>query len=104
MRITVLHYLERESRSKPDIVVGQLRAALRENGHDVSVLGAHGNVRKLINGLARRKPELVFNVMEMFGRNVFGDIAVVGLLELLNLRFTGGGPGELYLQQDKVLT
>ena len=42
--------------------------------------------------------------MEMFGDNVFGDIPVTGLLDLLGLRYTGSGPGELYLSQDKGLT
>jgi D-alanine-D-alanine ligase len=40
----------------------------------------------------------------MFGENVFGDIPVTGLLELLGMRYTGSGPGELYLSQDKGLT
>src|SRR5262245_38947589 len=42
--------------------------------------------------------------MEMFGDNVFGDIPVTGLLDLLGLRYTGSGSGELYLSQDKGLT
>ena len=77
---------------------------LRRLGHRVSVLGVHGDVKRLIAGLSRRKPELVFNMMEMFGDNVFGDIPVTGLLDLLGLRYTGSGPGELYLSQDKGLT
>jgi D-alanine-D-alanine ligase len=77
---------------------------LRRLGHRVSVLGVHGDVKRLIAGLSRRKPELVFNLMEMFGDNVFGDIPVTGLLDLLGLRYTGSGPGELYLSQDKGLT
>jgi D-alanine-D-alanine ligase len=60
--------------------------------------------RKLITGIGRRKPDLVFNLMEMFGRDIFGEVGVTGLLELLNLPYTGVGPGECYLQQDKVLT
>jgi D-alanine-D-alanine ligase len=42
--------------------------------------------------------------MEMFGDNVFGDIPVAGVLDLLGLKYTGSGPGELYLSQDKGLT
>jgi D-alanine-D-alanine ligase len=41
--------------------------------------------------------------MEMFGQNVRGDVAMAGVLDLLGLRYTGGGPGELYLRQDKGL-
>lgn len=42
--------------------------------------------------------------MEMFGRDLFGDVGLVGLLDLLEIPYTGGGPGELYLRQDKGLT
>ena len=106
MKITVLTYLDSESESSKeyDPVVPQVARTLRRLGHRVSVLGVHGDVKRLIAGLSRRKPDLVFNLMEMFGDNVFGDIPVTGLLELLGVRYTGSGPGELYLSQDKGLT
>ena len=106
MNITVLTYLDSEDENSKDYeaVVPQVARTLRGLGHRVSVLGAHGDVKRLIAGLSRRKPELVFNLMEMFADNVFGDIPVTGLLDLLGLRYTGSGPGELYLSQDKGLT
>ena len=106
MNITVLTYLDSEDENSKDYeaVVPQVARTLRSLGHRVSVLGAHGDVKRLIAGLSRRRPELVFNLMEMFGDNVFGDIPVTGLLDLLGLRYTGSGPGELYLSQDKGLT
>ena len=106
MKITVLTYLdsENENSKEYDAVVPQVARTLRRLGHRVSILGVHGDVKRLIAGLSRRKPELVFNLMEMFGQNVFGDIPVTGLLELLGVRYTGSGPGELYLSQDKGLT
>jgi D-alanine-D-alanine ligase len=106
MKITVLTYLdsENENSKEYDPVVPQVARTLRRLGHRVSVLGVHGDVKRLIAGLSRRKPDLVFNLMEMFGENVFGDIPVTGLLELLGLKYTGSGPGELYLSQDKGLT
>ena len=106
MNITVLTYLDSEDENSKDYeaVVPQVARTLRSLGHRVSVLGAHGDVKRLIAGLSRRRPELVFNLMEMFADNVFGDIPVTGLLDLLGLRYTGSGPGELYLSQDKGLT
>jgi D-alanine-D-alanine ligase len=106
MNITVLTYLDSEDENSKDYeaVVPQVARTLRGLGHRVSVLGAHGDVKRLIAGLSRRKPDLVFNLMEMFADNVFGDIPVTGLLDLLGLRYTGSGPGELYLSQDKGLT
>jgi D-alanine-D-alanine ligase len=105
VNITVLTYLDDGENSKEyDPVVPQVARTLRKLGHRVSVLGVYGDVKRLITGLSRRKPDLVFNLMEMFGENVFGDIPVTGLLDLLGLDYTGSGPGELYLSQDKGLT
>jgi D-alanine-D-alanine ligase len=104
MKITVLTYVERENTRNYDAVVRQVASALRSLKHAVSVVGIHGDVRKLLNRLLRRPPDLIFNLMEMFGSNLFGDCAAVGLLDLLNIPYTGGGPGEIYLQQDKSLT
>jgi len=106
MNITVLTYLDSEDENSKDYeaVVPQVARTLRSLGHRVSVLGAHGDVKRIVASLSRRKPDLVFNLMEMFGDNVFGDIPVTGLLDLIGLKYTGSGPGELYLSQDKGLT
>lgn len=104
MKITVLGYLDKEDGEMADEVVQQVAAALRKAGHRVSVFGVHGDPRKLISGLSRRKPELVFNLMEMFGDNLLGAIPVVGALDMIGVPYTGAGPGELYLQEDKSLT
>ncbi len=103
MNITVLTGLESDEPKSYDIVVDQVASALRKKGHRASIFGVHDDVRKLVTGLARRKTDLVFNLLESFGDNLGGDVAVAGVLDLLNLRYTGGGPGELYLRQDKGL-
>jgi D-alanine-D-alanine ligase len=104
MKITVLTGLEKKEDQKSyDVVVDQVSAALEEKGHKVGVLGVHDDLRTLVSGLTRRKPELVFNLVETFGKSTAGDIGVAGVLDLLGLRYTGGGPGELYLRQDKGL-
>src|SRR5262245_55488478 len=100
MRITILTYVEKEGGREPDAVVGQVAAALRKHGHKVSVLAVHGDVKKLVNGLARRKPELVFNLLEEFGTSATGNIAATGLLDLLGYRYTGCSGPEYYLGQD----
>ncbi|HEY2739388.1 MAG TPA: ATP-grasp domain-containing protein [Thermoanaerobaculia bacterium] len=102
MKVTVLTGLEKEGEAC-DPVVGQIAAALQENDHQVSVLAVHKDVREIIDGVQEQKPDLVFNLLETFGGNTAGDVAVAGLLDLLGVRYTGGGPGELYLRQDKGL-
>src|SRR5262249_33613191 len=49
------------------------------------------------------KPDLVFKLMETLGDGQLGAVGVVGFLDLLGLPYTGGGPGEFYIQEDKVL-
>src|ERR1700730_1931226 len=104
MRITILTHLEKENATHYDEVIPQVAAALRRGGQRVSILGVHGDVKKLISGLGRRKPDLVFNLMESFGDSFLGASDIAGLLDLLDLCYTGGGPGEYYLQEDKALT
>jgi D-alanine-D-alanine ligase len=104
MNVTVLTHLEREGVREHDPVVDQVARALKQGGHRVSVLGVHGDLGKLIAGLRRRRPDLAFNLMETFGAGQLGAVGVVGLLDLLGLAYTGGGPGEFYVQEDKALT
>ncbi|MBA2626551.1 MAG: D-alanine--D-alanine ligase [Gemmatimonadales bacterium] len=106
MRITVLTHADSENAPAKDfdIVVSQVARALRRLGHRVSILGVHADVKRMLAGLSRRKPELVFNLAEMFGDNVSGDMLVAAVLETQHLRYTGSGPGELYLSQDKGLS
>jgi D-alanine-D-alanine ligase len=103
MKVTILTHLEHENATEYDPVVRQVARALRRGGKRPSVLGVHGDLRKLIRGLRRRKPDLIFNLMETFGDTQLGATGAVGLLDLLGIPYTGGGPGELYLQEDKAL-
>jgi D-alanine-D-alanine ligase and related ATP-grasp enzymes len=85
-------------------VVDQVVKALAARGHTASVLAVHGDLKKLLGGIARRKPDAIFNLMETFGDHELGAVSLAGALELLAVPYTGGGPGELYLQEDKALT
>jgi len=104
MDITVLAYHEPDDDS-PDVVVGQVAAGLAESGHKTSILTIRHDVNELIDGLKARKPQLVFNLVESFGDDILGGvIGVAGVLDLLQIPYTGGGPGEIFLQEDKALT
>jgi len=104
MDITILAYLE-PGDSTPDVVVEQAAAALKKCGHKISVLTVRSDVEELIHGLEARKPQLVFNLVESFGDDILGGVmGVAGVLDLLQLPYTGGGPGEIFLQEDKALT
>lgn len=104
MRIAVLIDQWSERPEDHDPVADQVAAALEDGGHETVLVGVHRDLKKLIDDLQAAKPELVFNISESFGDHIFGAIGIVGVLDLLGLKYTGGGPGEFYLQQDKALT
>lgn len=104
MRITVLAYQEPDDQT-PDVVVPQVADALGELGHSVSTFAITDDVGKLVAGIRDQKPELIFNLMEAFGDDILGGLmGVTGVLDLLEIPYTGGGPGEIYLQEDKALS
>jgi D-alanine-D-alanine ligase len=103
MNVTVLTGLENGDPRSYDVVVGQVSAALRKKGHKVSILGVRDDLPKMVQGLKRRRPDMVVNLLESFGEDTSADVAVAGVLDLLRVRYTGSGPGELFLRQDKGL-
>lgn len=105
MNITILAYVEEEGFKQTDVVIDQVADALKGGGHKASVLTLHDDLSKLVSGLKRKKADLVFNLAESFGKDQIGGLmGVAGVLDLLRIPFTGGGPGELYLQEDKALS
>lgn len=103
MRITLLAYLEPGEKT-PDVVVEQVSQALAAAGHEVSTLSVQNDVVDMVQALRQQRPELVFNLLESFGDDLIGgQMGVAGVLDLLQIPYTGGGPGELYLQEDKAL-
>src|SRR5438046_2264662 len=66
MKIIVLTHVEKEGAATFDAVVPQVEGALREKGHDVSILAVYSDIHKLVKGLTEPRPDLVFNLMEMF--------------------------------------
>jgi D-alanine-D-alanine ligase len=104
VNVTILTYVEKEDSTEYDVVVDQVAEALKAARHKVKILCVHSDPIRLVEGIRKQRPSLVFNLMEMFGKQPLLDVASVGLLQLLCVRYTGGGPGEFYLQQDKALT
>ncbi len=102
MKITLLVYGEEEGGKEYDASIDQIADALTQKDHSPSILCVHADINKLLAGLKRRDPELIFNLMEQFGGSL-GLVEVTGLIDLLGIPYTGSGAGELYLQEDKAL-
>jgi D-alanine-D-alanine ligase len=103
MKISILAYLE-PGEKKPDLVMEQVADALKSAGHEPSIVTAQDDVLGLIQKVRDSKPDLIFNLLESFNNDMIGgSMGVAGVLDLLQIPFTGGGPGEIYLQEDKTL-
>ena len=104
MKITILAYLEADAK-EPDIVMPQVARALETAGHKPTIVTIHDDAAEIVQGIRASKPDLVFNLVEAFADDILGGLmGVTGLLDLLQVPYTGGGPGELYLQEDKALS
>jgi D-alanine-D-alanine ligase len=101
MKITLL--ADRYAGDTCDPAVDQVADALRQGGHKVSRLLVPSDWRAVTRGLARRKPDLVFHLINDFGEVDSGLIATAALLDAMHLPYTGGGPGELFIRGNKGL-
>lgn len=77
--------------------------ALRKIGHEVAVVAAVSDVPALAQKLLDEQSDLVFNLTEEFHGDRKLDQSIAGLLDLLQLPYTGSGPAALILCRDKRL-
>jgi D-alanine-D-alanine ligase len=103
MRATILHTVTPDAPER-DEVVGQIEHALAGQGHEVSAVAASNQVEPLVAALVSAAPELVFNLAESFDGKSALESSVTGLLNLLDLRYTGSSPAGLLIAGDKSLT
>jgi D-alanine-D-alanine ligase len=77
---------------------------LRGLGHEVKPLALYDSLDPLLAELRESRFDLVFNQCEGFGSTRDFEPHIVGLLEMLGVRYTGAGPASLTLCKDKGLT
>jgi len=95
----------REEFRDPDwITERDVYKALRKNGHDVSLLGIYDDMTTLIEEVKEEKPDIVFNLMEVFNDKSHLDKNVAWLLEMLETPYTGASPSDLLICNDKALS
>ncbi len=90
-------------RPKKPVTEYHVCEALRVLGHTVTVLGAEYDIAAVARSLTDQAPDLVFNLTEQFCGDRRLDKNIAGLLELLEIPFTGAGPVGLMLARDKRL-
>lgn len=77
---------------------------LRNNGHDVEILGIDENLGPIRTKIYEFKPDIVFNLLEEFQGEAIFDQNVVSYLELLGMPYTGSNPKGLIIGRDKALS
>src|SRR5262245_35610657 len=104
MKITILAYLEKDA-TEPDIVMSQVADALSAAGHEPMIVTVQDDDGEDVEKVGAIEADLICNLVESFADDIIGGLmGVTGLLDLLQVPYTGGGPGELYLQEDKSLS
>ena len=76
-------------------------AALEKLGHEVRTIGVYEDPGLIINEVKSHPPDVVFNLTEHFNARSAYDRNVAGLLEMLDLPYTGSGPTGLTLCTNK---
>ncbi len=76
-------------------------AALKTLGHEVRTIGVYEEPGLIIDEIKGHPPDVVFNLTEHFNARSANDRNVVGLLEMLDVRYTGSSPTGLTLCKNK---
>jgi len=77
--------------------------ALIENGCKVSMLGICSDIKILLDEIKENRPDVIFNLTEVFDNKASLDKNFVGLLEMLDIPYTGSSPQTLFLCNNKAL-
>lgn len=75
--------------------------ALKKLGHDIRLVGIYDEPGLILEEVKNHPPDVVFNLTEHFNDRSAYDRNVAGLLEMLDLRYTGAGPTGLTLCKNK---
>ena len=78
--------------------------ALKQCGYEVSMVGLHNDIRVLLDEIKEYKPDVVFNLADVFNQKSHLDKNVAAFLEMLDVPYTGATPAGLVLCGNKALT
>ncbi len=76
--------------------------ALKKLGHEVRLLGLFDQIRPLMIEIRRHPPDIVLNLLESLAHERSHESNIAGLLDLLNVPYTGSRPVSLNLCRNKL--
>jgi len=77
--------------------------ALCANGHRVRLLGLCRDISILLDEVREHRPDVVFNLAEVFDNRSSLDKNLVCVLEMLNIPYTGSSPATMMICNNKAL-
>ena len=78
--------------------------ALQNLGHQVSLLGLFNDIGILFEEVRENKPDVIFNLVEVFNQKSHLDKNVVAVLEMLGIPYTGASSASLFICGNKALS
>jgi len=82
----------------------QIAGALRERGHEVTLLGAHDDPMDVMHHLRESPVDMVWNASEGFGTIDSLDFLLPALLDAEGVPYTGASPQCLMVTRNKAMT
>ncbi|HXG58777.1 MAG TPA: ATP-grasp domain-containing protein [Thermoanaerobaculia bacterium] len=92
----------RRRRKKVETDREAIAGALRELGHDPSMIAIDGK-RRTLEKIARSEADFFFNITESYGGDDTKEPHFAAYLDLVGKKYTGAGPEALYLAMDKAV-
>lgn len=82
----------------------QVADALRQNGHEINLVGLRTDLGELVRRMTEWKPDLVFNCAEGFGGNDQLEYVIPSLLQALEIPCVGSQPLGLIVSRNKAMS
>ncbi len=78
--------------------------ALLANGYEVRLLGLFNDIRPLLEEIDEFRPDVVFNLVEVFANQTHLEKNVAALLEMIGIPYTGARADTLFICNNKALS
>ncbi|MCX6135020.1 MAG: ATP-grasp domain-containing protein [Ignavibacteriales bacterium] len=82
----------------------QVQDALSKTGYKTSLFNMNSDIKRLIQFIEEKEPDLIFNLCESVGDEATHEMFVAGLYELMGVPYTGAGAFALGTCQNKART
>ena len=81
-----------------------VQEALQKNGYKTSLFNMNSDIKRLIQFIEEKEPDLIFNLCESVGDESTHEMFVAGLYELMGVPYTGASAFSLGMCQNKART